>query len=1112
MRARARIALLLLLAAAHARAATPVAEVVNVVGRGEHREAQQSSWQPARPKQALFPTEFVRTLDLSKMAILFADRTRLQLSQNSTLQIKGAGAGPDAKTILNLNAGRAWATSKAAPRGVTMETPSATAAIRGTEWEMAVDEEGRATLSVFSGEVELFNDQGTVLVGANEQARAERGKAPVKLTLRVSRERVQWVSSFTIDTRRYGDPSLPQIEALVREQRLSEAYERLKRLVEGDAGPAAYLLLADFEVYRGELAAADQVLARASARFPADERFDIAIARISLLSDRPALALARARAALAKRPDSVEALLAVGDIERHEGHAREALAAYARAAELAAKDARAWHGIGVVESEREDVRRGRSHLEQAIALDATEAAYPAELGTLEGFAGNFARARGQLQKALSIHPDNYVALTGLGVVELKAGHLEAALDALSRAALIEPRYARAHLYLAAAYYRMERDAAALEELARAAEADPNDPLPHLLASIVHLDRIEPGRAAQAAREALARMPFLKSLNQVASNQKGIANAGYPLAFMGLEAWARSAAHESYLPFWGASHLFLADRYPGDFNRRSELMQGFITDPLVFGASNRFQSLFLEPGHHATLSLRGDTSHDGRGIEPVVTLNGYQAAVTPFAYFVEAADTHHDPRGLDFGARVRTFTAALGVKPTYDLGAFVYLNHLSADIDIGRRDALGDFANVSGNASRVDAGVRYAPDARSNLWVKAGASREDSTEDEVFNLVRIRKSLYTARPETSDVAARYTRVLSDTLEASTGAEAARLRNPIVFTRDAAFHLPDAPPNQQRLDQTDRDRSESVFASARATLGVLRLEAGVAWRDYRKDSDYRVTLDALPGAEFVEAEHFRRRKVDPMLGATWRLSQGALVRGACRRWLRPIAPDTMMPVAVAGMALDDQLVFAGGQIEQCRAQADWMLSSRSFVSAAAERIETANLVSLVALAVLNTRTELTNLDRLRNRVLTPVPKPDQLEDTPVYAGGVIRRASIAFEQIVTQRLGARVHYTYTDSENNDPPFAGLRVPYLARHQTDIGLTWTPGWHTRVTAQAVHRTRRYADESNVAPLRAGWDGYVSIFAETPDKRWAIEVQGANLLKRETVEVFSIILSYRL
>jgi hypothetical protein len=44
------------------------------------------------------------------------------------------------------------------------------------------------------------------------------------------------------------------------------------------------------------------------------------------------------------------------------------------------------------------------------------------------------------------------------------------------------------------------------------------------------------------------------------------------------------AQQSYSPYLAASHLFLADRYPGEYNKNSELLQGFLTDPTAFGGS------------------------------------------------------------------------------------------------------------------------------------------------------------------------------------------------------------------------------------------------------------------------------------------------------------------------------------------------------------------------------------------------------------------------------------------------------------------------------------------------------------------------------------------------
>lgn len=1109
-------------AASASAAINPAAEVVSVEGKGEYREAQQTTWRPVSLRHPLFPTNYVRTLDMSRMAILFSDRTQVRLAQNSMLQIKEVASGPDTKTILNLNSGRAWTQSKTTPKGLVMETPSALAAIRGTDWEMAVDDEGRATLSVFSGEVEFYNDQGNIVVRENEQARAERGKAPVKLQLQVSRERIQWVSAFTIDTQRYAElrkgatGELAQIAALVREQRLSEAYERLKHDVAGAGAPAvAYLLLADFEIYRGETGATHDVLKRGGARFPADERFDVGLARTALLGDDAAGALAHAKSALAKRPDSPDALVMLGDIQRHDGRAKEAIAAYSRAAAIAAGEGRAWYGLGVVESERENFRRARSHLEKAIALDESEPTYRAELGTLEGYAGNFARGRNELEKALAMQPDNYVALTGLGVLELKSGHEDAALDALLRASLIEPRYARAHLYLAVAYYRIGRDEAAIAELHRAAELDTNDPLPHLLMSIIHLDRIEPGLAVKEAQQALSRIPYLKSLNQVADNQKGVANVGAPLAFMGLEAWARSAAHESYLPFWGGSHLFLADRYPGEFDRRSELMQGFITDPLVFGASNRFQSLLAEPGHHGTASLRYAQSDELRVVEPTLTLTGYDVSRIPVAYFVEAIDTRIDPRDADTTIRAKTFTGAFGAKPTHELGVFLFANRLSVDAQFGAPDAAGGFARIDGATTRVDGGLRYAFDANSSLWIKAGAGRNDATLDEVASVTfdnqpLLSQSHFVTRPRSSDLALRYTVVPRDRVEISVGAETSRLREPKFLIRDTFLHSANATSPQESLDEVDRDRAESAYAAARWGDAALRLDIGAAWSFYRKDRDIHVVREGVSAVDIRLFEKYRRNRADPLVGVTWRIAPATLGRAACRRWMRPIAGDTLAPVAVAGMPLDDQLVFAGGVIEQCRGQLEWTAFDRTFVTALVERSRVHNLLSVLD-GVLNTGSETTNLDRLRNRALTPPPKPDLLEAVPVYGEGIARRATLAVEQIVTPRIGMRAHYTYTESENTDPGLPGKWIPYLARHQANFGLTWAPGWRSYLTAQAVYRSRRYADEPNSVALPAGWDAQVNLFVESHDKRWAVEAFAANLFKKETSDVFGIVLSYR-
>jgi len=255
---------------------------------------------------------------------------------------------------------------------------------------------------------------------------------------------------------------------------------------------------------------------------------------------------------------------------------------------------------------------------------------------------------------------------------------------------------------------------------------------------------------------------------------------------------------------------------------------------------------------------------------------------------------------------------------------------------------------------------------------------------------------------------------------------------------------------------------------------------------------------------------------MVGAVWRFAPASLARAACRRWIRPTSLDTLAPVAIAGMPLSDQLVYAGGQLDQCRGQLEWSDAARTFATVFVEGSRVHNLVSPLD-GVQNTASDVTNLDRLRNRALAPPPKPDQLEDLPVYSEGRVVRTSVAFERIVTPRIGLRAYYTYTESENTDPNFAArgipqnAKIPYLPRHQLNVGGTVAPGWHTFVTLQAVYRTQRFTDEANTQVLRTGWDAQANVFWETPDKRWSAEIYGLNLLKKDVSDIFGIIVSYR-
>lgn len=102
----------------------------------------------------------------------------------------------------------------------------------------------------------------------------------------------------------------------------------------------------------------------------------------------------------------------------------------------------------------------------------------------------------------------------------------------------------------------------------------------------------------------------------------------------MEDWALELAQQSFYPYWGGSHLFMADRYPGEFNKNSALFQGFLTDPMAFGASQRHSSLLQRPGAHGAAGITLDRDIY-RMHAPALTLNGMDNTHVPVSWFVKA---------------------------------------------------------------------------------------------------------------------------------------------------------------------------------------------------------------------------------------------------------------------------------------------------------------------------------------------------------------------------------------------------------------------------------------------------------------------------------------------
>ncbi|MBY5346539.1 FecR domain-containing protein [Rhizobium leguminosarum] len=192
---RAGVALALVVPGFSPAAADPVQRAIPVAGSviarktGEEvRFIDVSNWRVVDINQDLLTGDVLRTNANGQLAIVFSDHTQVRLGRNSSLQVKKMAASGD--TRLELQSGTIWARAERGGQGLTVETPAAAAAIRGTDWTMTV-EGAKTSMIVLEGRVALTNPQGSVEVNEGEGAVATIGQAPRKLVIVTPDDREQ---------------------------------------------------------------------------------------------------------------------------------------------------------------------------------------------------------------------------------------------------------------------------------------------------------------------------------------------------------------------------------------------------------------------------------------------------------------------------------------------------------------------------------------------------------------------------------------------------------------------------------------------------------------------------------------------------------------------------------------------------------------------------------------------------------------------------------------------------------------------------------------------------------------------------------------------------------
>jgi hypothetical protein len=611
------------------------------------------------------------------------------------------------------------------------------------------------------------------------------------------------------------------------------------------------------------------------------------------------------------------------------------------------------------------------------------------------------------------------------------------------------------------------------------------------------------------------MGYVKSLNQVLTDQRGSANVGSALAAFGMEEWAQAYAYDSYSPYWAGSHLFLADRFSGSYNKNSELFKGFLSDPSVFGASNRFSSLVPVPGHYGSVEASAQRDYLTE-YGATAALNGYSVSLVPISYSLAFDRTHGDStiNRTDADGSMRAdgtnFIGGLGIKPTHELGLFVFGNDSRYDVHIA--DRASGLVNDEGSVRywRYDAGLNYKLSPVNHVWLKAGSGAERQPVSGAFDFAdqlneRFGTSIFQPDGRINsfnydqsqrDVQFRQALDLSPAWQVSWGLEHSKegkpssldFEVPVVSAQNPAFTALRTVQSQDNRISATTGYVSSRLALAPALDGQLDLFYQRFNRTFNTVQEQFLIIGGVPVPAGLpdESGSIRDSEINPRAGLRLRPAPGQTLRLAAQIWRKPPGVNTLAPVDTVGIPVDDQLPAAGGRLKRARVQHELQLDRNTFGQWFLDWKDVSNPTEGGASVVPDLR--LIDLERIRNRRRVYGVRAEFLEDTPDFGAGEVRQVGFAANRLMARDWTATARYIYSDTEVTTAGFEGRLVPFHPRHYANVGINWQPYARWVIGPMLTYRSTRYQDEANLERLHHGVAAGFHAYYESPDKRWSV------------------------
>jgi len=864
-------------------------KLASVQNRVETKAEAGGDWTPSTLNQSLHARDRVRTGEGSRAAILYSDQTLHRINEKSEVEVLAPQAG--APGVLRVIAGQHYFSSRSPKDYGRVETPTVTAAIRGTEFAVDVAANGTTTITMIEGLVDASNSLGSVQVGAGEVAFVEPGRAPIKRVVVRPRDAVSWSLYYP---RVLGGSDAARLDAMGSSGQ--------------DLARAAELLAV------GQVAEATALIGRVRAAAPQNPLALALGSVIDLVADRKDEALDAAERAVEADPTSATAALALSFASQAQFDIRRARETAESAARLDPESAEALARVAELRMAEGDTAGAREAADRAVRRDPGSARALAVLGFVQLAELRSKEALDTFERAVAADPSFPLAHLGLGIARLRSD-LKAGREEIQTAVILDPESSLYRSYLSKAYFEERRPGPAEKELAAAKDLDPSDPTPWLYSAILKRTYNRPVEALGELQESIglndrravyrSRLLLDEDLAVRSADLAGIYNE---LGFdqLGLVA-ARQSADLDQSNY--SSHLFLSGTYrnlPGFAPAfLSETLQARIYQPVSVNAVrpdvvnesvsfNEYTSLFNRPRFRGFASLAvGDSDTDlpidaveldsssSSGGDATVTFNQDRIAGA-VSYTTFQSDGFRINNDTDSDA-VRAFFV---LAPTYRDQFQVSLIDGTRDTgDLPLRDYPAAFVNaerVSTDLTNIGLGYHRILSPAADLAISAIYSdTEQSASNSDFG------SSGTARLEGTQLEAQYV-LRQSRLTWSAGA------GYFDGQQDVTGQVSGLPSTAATGDDTFSNAY--VYAKLR-DLGPVEITGGLAYEDVLAPVGLLPPRDSQIGVAEVD---FEDTQVSPKFGLSAQATSTTVVRATAYSRLSPAIGrlQTLEPTQVAG----------------------------------------------------------------------------------------------------------------------------------------------------------------------------------------------------------------------